>query len=247
ELTLLCAVPKGSGLGTSSVLAGTILAALQRFYGRSALRDELFLQVLEVEQMLTTGGGWQDQIGGLVGGVKYVESRPALKPRPVVRQLDPWAFEAPECTERMTLFYTGVTRLAKGILQDVVSRVNGMGRAYLFTHGRISELAREARDAIGLRDLDALSRVIWESFQENKLVHASTTNEEIEEMITAARPHFSGMKLLGAGGGGFGLFVSPDTAAARDLRSLLSARFENERARLVDFSLNKAGLEVTVS
>ena len=247
ELTLLCAVPKGSGLGTSSVLAGTILAALERFYGASALRDELFLQVLEVEQMLTTGGGWQDQIGGLVGGLKYVESRPALKPRPVIRQLDPWIFESPECTRRMTLFYTGVTRLAKGILKDVVDRVNGMGRAYLFTHTRLRDLAREARDAIALRDLEELSRVIGESFKENKLVHASTTNEEIEEMIAATSSCFSGMKLLGAGGGGFGLFVSPDAAAANRLRSILVDRFENERARLVDFSLNKTGLEVTVS
>ena len=55
------------------------------------------------------------------------------------------------------------------------------------------------------------------------------------------------MKLLGAGGGGFGLFVSPDTRAAEKLRSILVQRFENERARLVDFSLNKTGLEVTVS
>jgi galactokinase/mevalonate kinase-like predicted kinase len=247
ELTLLCAVPKGSGLGTSSILAGTILAALERFYGRTALRDELFLQVLEVEQMLTTGGGWQDQIGGLVGGLKYVESLPALKPRPVIRQLDPWSFEAPECTQRMTLFYTGVTRLAKGILHDVVDRVNGMGRAYLFTHGRIRDLAREARDAIALRDLDTLARVIGESFQENKLIHSSTTNEEMEAMIAAAAPYFSGMKLLGAGGGGFALFVSTDAASAKSLRALLAARFENERARLVDFALNKAGLEVTVS
>ena len=247
ELTLLCAVPKGSGLGTSSVLAGTVLAALERFYDRPALREELFLQVLEVEQMLTTGGGWQDQIGGLVGGVKYVESRPALKPRPVIRQLDPWIFECPECTQRMTLFYTGVTRLAKGILKDVVDKVNGMGRAYLFTHGRLGDLAREARDAISLRDLADLSRIIGESFKENKLIHASTTNEEIEVMIAATSPHYAGMKLLGAGGGGFGLFVSPDTRAAEKLRSILVQRFENERARLVDFSLNKTGLEVTVS
>ncbi len=247
ELTLLCAVPKGSGLGTSSVLAGTILAALERFYAMTAPRDELFLQVLEIEQMLTTGGGWQDQIGGLVGGVKYVESRPAMKPRPIIHQLDPWIFESAECTERMTLFYTGVTRLAKGILKDVVDRVNGMERSYLFTHNRIGELAREGRDAISLRDLARLSRVIGESFRENKLIHQSTTNEEIEAVIKASQPFFSGMKLLGAGGGGFALFVSPDSENARSLRSLLSKRFENERARLVDFSLNKKGLEVTVS
>jgi galactokinase/mevalonate kinase-like predicted kinase len=229
------------------VLAGTILAALERFYGRPALREELFLQVLEVEQMLTTGGGWQDQIGGLAGGLKYVESRPALKPRPVIRQLDPWLFESSECTEKMTLFYTGVTRLAKDILKDVVDRVNGMGRAYLFTHARLGDLAREARDAISLRDLPDLARIIGESFKENKLIHPSTTNDEIEAMVAATSPHCAGMKLLGAGGGGFGLFVSPDAAAAQKLRAILVDRFENERARLVDFSLNKTGLEVTVS
>ena len=147
----------------------------------------------------------------------------------------------------MTLFYTGVTRLAKGILKDVVDRVNGMERSYLFTHNRIGELAREGTEAISLRDFARLSRVIGESFKENKLIHQSTTNEEIETVIQATSPFFSGMKLLGAGGGGFALFFSPDGSKARTLRSLLSERFENERARLVDFSLNKKGLEVTVS
>ena len=79
------------------------------------------------------------------------------------------------------------------------------------------------------------------------LIHQSTTNEEIEAVIQSTSPFFSGMKLLGAGGGGFALFFSPDAKQARLLRSLLAERFENERARLVDFSLNKRGLEVTVS
>jgi galactokinase/mevalonate kinase-like predicted kinase len=247
ELTLLCAVPKGSGLGTSSILAGTILAALERFFGREGTREELFLQVLEVEQMLTTGGGWQDQIGGLVGGVKYIESRPALKPRPIIHQLDPWIFEDPRCTERMTLFYTGVTRLAKGLLQEVVAGVNGMGRAYLFTHRRIGELAKETREAISLRDMDRMGRLIAEAFTQNKHIHGSTTNENIEAMVAACAPHVTGVKLLGAGGGGFAFFLSPDTAAAAALRGLLAGNFEDDRARLVDWQLNKKGLEVTVS
>jgi galactokinase/mevalonate kinase-like predicted kinase len=179
--------------------------------------------------------------------VKYIESRPGLKPRPSIHQLDPWAFEDPASVELMTLYYTGVTRLAKNILKDVVERVNGMERAYLFTHGRIGALAREARDAISLRDLDRLAAVVEESFAENKLIHSSTTNPGIDALIAAVRPYSRGIKLFGAGGGGFALFMSPNRRDAEALREKLARESEDERARLVDFSLNKKGLQVTVS
>jgi galactokinase/mevalonate kinase-like predicted kinase len=55
------------------------------------------------------------------------------------------------------------------------------------------------------------------------------------------------MKLLGAGGGGFALFLSPDRGAVDALRGILTREFEDDRARIVDFSLNKRGLQVTVS
>ena len=78
-------------------------------------------------------------------------------------------------------------------------------------------------------------------------MHPSTTNPEVEEILAATRPHFDGVKLLGAGGGGYALFASPDRRHADALRDLLRQRFENERARLVDFSLSTGGLEVSVS
>ena len=66
-------------------------------------------------------------------------------------------------------------------------------------------------------------------------------------MLAATRPHFRGGKLLGAGGGGYALFLSPDLREADAVRDVLRRRFENERARLVDFSLSRCGLEVSVS
>ncbi len=247
EITLLSAVPKGSGLGTSSVLAGAITAALCRFFGIERSPDDLYNDVLELEQMLTTGGGWQDQVGGLVGGVKYIESRAGLRPRLAIHQLDAMLYEDRKYHDQMTLFYTGVTRLAKNILGEVVARVDGMERSFLFTHGRLRELALEAREALSLRDLHRLAAVVDASFAENRLIHASTTNAEIEALVAAARPHISGMKLLGAGGGGFAYFISPDRRQAELLRELLEERFADDRARLVDFSLSRAGLQVTVS
>jgi galactokinase/mevalonate kinase-like predicted kinase len=247
EITLLCAVPKGSGLGTSSVLAGVILAALARFFGRPLVSDELMRQVLQVEQMLTTGGGWQDQIGGLVPGVKCVESRPGLRPHPVVHQLDPFLFQDPGSLASCTLFYTGITRLAKNILAEVVDQVNGASKAYLFTLRHMAQLALDAKSAVERRDKDSLADVIALSWAANKRIHPSTTNEEVEEILAATRPHFRGAKLLGAGGGGYALFLSPGPRQAEAVRDVLRRRFEDRRARLVDFSLSTCGLEVSVS
>lgn len=246
EMTLLCAVPKGSGLGTSSILGATILAALGRFFGRRLPLDELIRQVLQLEQMLTTGGGWQDQIGGVVSGVKHIESRPGLRPQPVVHQLDPFLFQDPSSLERFTLFYTGLTRLAKNILADVVDRVNAADKAYLFTLRHMAQLALDAKQAIERRDHGALADVLALSWAANKRIHASTSNEEVEELLAATRPHVRGAKLLGAGGGGYALLLSPDREAAERTREVLR-RHENERARLVGFSLSDCGLEVSVS
>ncbi len=247
EITLLCAIPKGSGLGTSSVLAGTILSALHRFFGVAREPDHLFREVLQMEQMLTTGGGWQDQIGGLVGGVKLIETQGGLKPRPLIYQLDPFLFEDAEASACFTLFYTGMTRLAKNILQEVVDGVNGLEPAYLFTVRGLKALARQAREAISLRSLPRLAEVLNLSWRANRHIHPSTSNEEIEAMLEDLRGRYLGMKLLGAGGGGYALFLSESPAQASRLRQRLKEKHENDRARIVDMSLNRKGLLVSVS
>jgi galactokinase/mevalonate kinase-like predicted kinase len=247
EITLLCAVPKGSGLGTSSILGAVMLAAFSRFFGRAVVLDELIRQVLQVEQMLTTGGGWQDQIGGAVGGVKCIRSRPGFRPHPVIHQLDPFLFQDGESLACFSLFYTGLTRLAKNILADVVDQVNGGSKAYLFTLQHMAQLALDAKDAIERRDRGTMARILALSWEANKRVHPSTTNPEVEEIFSAAREHCDGAKLLGAGGGGYALFASRDRRRAEALRDLLRREFEDSRARLVDFSLSTCGLEVSAS
>jgi hypothetical protein len=72
EVTLLSAIPAGSGLGTSSLLASTVLGALNDFCGLMWDKNEIGRRTLVLEQLLTTGGGWQDQYGGLLHGVKLL-------------------------------------------------------------------------------------------------------------------------------------------------------------------------------
>lgn len=247
EITLLSAVPKGSGLGTSSILGATILAALHRFFGLGVSQDELFGQVLQMEQLLTTGGGWQDQIGGVVGGVKYIESKAGLNPSPIIHQLDPFLFEDPQVRRHFTLFYTGITRLAKNILENVVDRFNAGEPAYLFTLEKVRRNAFRLREAIGLRSLPGLAESLQSTWQSKVRIHPGSSNEEVERLFRETRPHCSAASLLGAGGGGYALFLSADEKEAEVLRDLLRRRFESEKARIVDCSLNPQGLRVTTS
>ncbi len=247
EITLLSAIPKGSGLGTSSVLAATILGALHRAFGQRISQEDIIRQVLQMEQMLTTGGGWQDQIGGLTGGVKYLESQPGLKPSPIVYQLDSHLFMDEHCKNSMTLFYTGITRLAKNILGEVVGHFNSMSPAFLFTLERVKQLALDVRKEIALRDLQGVARCVQSSWEANKRIHPSTTNPQIDKMLSRLSPYYSGVKLLGAGGGGYAFFVSDSPDSASKLRQRLQNEFEDEKARIVDFSLNTEGLKVSVS
>ena len=68
-ITVICSssLPHGSGLGTSSILACCIISAL---LGEIPDKEDLIHLVLYVEHLLTTGGGWQDQVGGIYGGIK---------------------------------------------------------------------------------------------------------------------------------------------------------------------------------
>ena len=58
-------IPRGSGLGTSSILAGACVKAIYRMLGKELSQEELYNRVLCMEQIMSTGGGWQDQVADL--------------------------------------------------------------------------------------------------------------------------------------------------------------------------------------
>uniref|UniRef100_A0A8C3EDE7 Fucose kinase n=1 Tax=Corvus moneduloides TaxID=1196302 RepID=A0A8C3EDE7_CORMO len=90
-------LPHGSGLGTSSILAGAVMASLYRAAGKAASTESLIHAVLHLEQRLTTGGGWQDQVGGLVPGIKIGRSKAQLPLRVEVEQILQKKCMAPGC------------------------------------------------------------------------------------------------------------------------------------------------------
>mmetsp|Transcript_9953 Transcript_9953/g.15009 ORF Transcript_9953/g.15009 Transcript_9953/m.15009 type:complete len:1065 (-) Transcript_9953:76-3270(-) len=123
EIATCSLIPSGSGVGGSSILAGVVLQSLIRLLNPSCeiTPDILVAMVSQVEQLLTTGGGWQDQVGGIYGGIKMCRSNGNL---PMTVAVSPIALPdqlIARLEERMLVIYTGVQRLARNTLINALS------------------------------------------------------------------------------------------------------------------------------
>lgn len=246
ELTTLAAIPKGSGLGTSSIMGAVIVAALGRAMGRWLSPRELFHSVLRLEQALTTGGGWQDQIGGVVDGVKMIVTEPGMVPDAHIHYVPADILDPRTNGGQTLLYYTGITRLAKNILHQVVGRYLSRDREAMTTLRHIGSLARDVMDAFIRKDIERFGRLMDVAWQLNKRLDPNSSNEEIEALFARVGPHIHGAKLLGAGGGGFMLMICKSPADAAAVRRLLDDDPPNSRARFFDFDVSHEGLVVTV-
>jgi galactokinase/mevalonate kinase-like predicted kinase len=247
EISLLSAVPKGSGLGTSSILAATILAALNRACGLGWDEVALYNRVLGVEQLLTTGGGWQDQAGALFRGIKLVQTSPGPAQTPSVRYLPQHLFGSVHANRTILLYYTGITRLAKGILKEIVHDMF-LGRfETLQTLDLVRANAEALFNAVQQSDPTALHRCISRSWELNKRLDAGTTTPQIEQLLARCGPDLAATKLLGAGGGGYILLCAASPEGGDRIRANLEKNPPNPRARFIDFKTADSGLEVTVS
>jgi galactokinase/mevalonate kinase-like predicted kinase len=246
ELTSLAAIPKGSGLGTSSIMGAVIFAAIQRVMGRELSRRELFHSVLRLEQALTTGGGWQDQVGGAVEGVKMVVTEPGLIPDARIHYVPSDVIDPNLNGRTSLLYYTGVTRLAKDILHQVVGRYLNRDRASMSTLSRIREVAEHSSEALIRKDSAEFGRLVDIAWELNKQLDPNSTNDEIDELFGRVRPFIYGAKLLGAGGGGFMLMICRSAEDAATIRKMLEKEPPNERARFFDFDVSNVGLTMTV-
>ena len=247
ELTLLSAVPAGSGLGTSSILASTVLGALSDFCSLAWDKNEIGRRTLMLEQLLTTGGGWQDQFGGILGGVKLLQTQRGFNQDPLVRWLPDDVFIQPEYRQCHLLYYTGITRTAKTILAEIVRRM------FLNHGGELRQLramkahAIDMYEAIQRQDFQEMGRLIRRTWQQNQLIDSGTNPDSVRCITDLVDDLCLGYKLPGAGGGGYLYMVAKDPEAAARIKQVINEAQPNPNARFVDMTLSKKGLQVSRS
>ncbi len=227
-------VPKGSGLGTSSILAAACVKSISEFLGLEYTDDELIRRVLSVEQIMTTGGGWQDQAGGLFKGIKLISSEKGIN-----LKLEEKNITLPDCakielSERFCLIYTGQCRLAKNLLRDVVGRYIGNIPESIKAHARIKQLAEQMANALTLGDINCFAQLMNEHWECSKQIDSGTTNTVIEQIFLSLDELIDGRFICGAGGGGFLQVILKKGVTKDDVNNRLKSIFRNFPVRVWD-------------
>ena len=247
EVTLLSAIPAGSGLGTSSILASTVLGAISDFCGLNWDKNEIGNRTLILEQLLTTGGGWQDQYGGVLRGVKLLQTASGMNQSPLVRWLPDYLFTSAEYQKCHLLYYTGITRTAKGILAEIVRGMFLNSTEHLGLLAQMKAHALDLYEAVQRGNFDEMGRLVGKTWEQNKRLDAGTNPPEVEAIIRQIHDYCLGYKLPGAGGGGYLYMVAKSPEAAARIRSILTQNPPNACARFVDMTLSDKGFQVSRS
>ncbi len=220
-------VPKGSGLGTSSILAGACVKGLFEFFGEEVEDSILYDVVLSMEQLMSTGGGWQDQVGGLTPGIKMVSTVPGIDQHIVVEPVVLKEEILTELQERFALIYTGQRRLARNLLRDVVGGYIGNRKESLDALHRMKRVAVLMKFELEQGNIDAFADLLNQHWELSIQLDKGSTNTCIQQIFMACEDLIDGKFISGAGGGGFLQVILKKGVTKADLRDRLYAIFQD--------------------
>jgi fucokinase len=242
DITISANLPKGSGMGTSSILGAATIAAL---LGEVDV-DKVGALTLRLEQEMRTGGGWEDQFAGMVGGIKMMRSKPGEPQRIEIERLDSRKI-AKTLAERSLLYFTGQKRMARNVLRRVIGfyAENPHNFAKILIDSVKTTAEKSARSLVK-GDIDGFADCLNGYWRDKKLLDAGSTNDRVEELATMIKPYTAALSLAGAGGGGFMYILAKSAADAKKIRRLLSSNPPSKWARFYDFTNDEKGMSLVL-
>ena len=252
DIVISADLPKGSGMGTSSILGAATIAALLGFAAQKARPgatdvdyDQVGALTLKLEQEMRTGGGWEDQFAGMTPGLKMLRSKPGREQSIVVSGVRmPADFER-ELKSRSLLYFTGQKRMARNVLRRVLGfyadNPHNFGKILI---DAVKKGAEKAERAVVRGDLTTFADCVNAYWRDKKLLDAGSTNEQVDDIIDAIRPYVSAVSLAGAGGGGFMYILAKSPADAGRIRRFLEANPPSPHSRFYTFDIDRRGMTV---
>lgn len=235
--TQVVGVPKGSGLGTSSILSAACVKALMTFLGQDTDNSRISEIVLGMEQIMSTGGGWQDQVGGLTTGIKFIRSKPGVHQSLDVEHIKLSEETQKELQDRFALIYTGQRRLARNLLRDVVGNYIGARPESVSALDKMASLAALMKFELERGNVDAFAKLLDQHWELSKQLDAGSTNTCIDQIFMSCDDLICGKIISGAGGGGFLQVILKKGVTKQQLRERIKELFQDSGVDVWDCDL----------
>ncbi len=232
-------VPPGTGLGSSSAAAVTLVRAISTLLEQPMTKQQVaelasYIEITKMEMPI----GKQDQYASSFGGlnkITFTSEGVTVKPvriAPDVRQT---------LERRLMLFFTGSSRESTSILKHQRKSTQEQDEAVLNALHHIRQIAVEIQVCLEEGNLDEFARLLHASWQEKRRLAPSLSTSFIDGCYGLALEHgAAGGKITGAGGGGFLLLYCHEqtqdavtTALEEQGLKRMSFRFEQQGAKVL--------------
>ncbi len=233
DISYIGDLPGGAGMGSSSAFTAALIMALKTHTKEIITPYELSkLSYFIEKQKLDETVGIQDQIATSFGGFNKVEIERDGNFQVVPVNLS--AYSLNNFVNRLVLVYTGTTRRATDVAEKKVQNMNEKSRDYT----KMYEMVSYAQSLLLNDKLDDFGKLMHEAWEIKRGLSDVMSNKVIDDIYDIGINNGAlGGKLLGAGGGGFVLFMCKE-----NMREKLISKFNKNS--VVPLKISFTGTQV---
>lgn len=238
DINVMSDMPHGTGLGSSSALT---VSMLQNIFARLGSRSDThqlaeLASMIEIEK-LKEPIGKQDQYAASIGGINVLRFHSNHKVSAEPLEISDGMRS--KMLNHLLLVYTGINRKASTILAEQKKNMEQLNKRKVLEE--MVALVPPLADALSKGDMESFGAILHQNWCLKQTLAKSVSNEEIDGYYSIARKNGAlGGKLLGAGGGGFLLFVADPESHRRILDALPNLKH-------VDFDFDFQGTQIVYS
>lgn len=210
EIVSVADIPsKGTGLGSSSSFAVGLLSGLSQFFNGHLHKDRKELAEaackLEIE-VLKEPIGKQDQYAAAFGGLNYIEFSPD---KVLIEPIKVSSAKTEEFKNHLLVLYTGISRSATDNSKILTKNLISDEEKFL-AQKQLADAAIPFKNKLVKGDFKALGEILHDGWLLKKKTSDVISNKMVDNIYNLGMKNGAwGGKLLGAGGGGFVLFLAP--------------------------------------
>jgi D-glycero-alpha-D-manno-heptose-7-phosphate kinase len=231
-------LPALSGLGASSAFTNALIHSIHEYNNNKISKKNLAKKSIFIEKkILLEDCGCQDQYATALGGFNEIIFK---KKNISLKSLNFKKEKKKELEENTVIFFTGISRKANIIESEKVKKI----KKKLDYYREIYQISSEARNIFCSKNdknfLDDISKLLNESWRLKKSLSNNVTNNQIDEIYNAALKNGAmAGKILGAGGGGFIMFITKNSLDRKKLIKFLNKlihvnfKFENDGTKII--------------